>query len=195
MRRHQRRGHRRVLCKSARPKFGSLICCCTRSLSRPKKRSKAISSTPAREAFTIAHDISAYSLVALSRAAAPLMTDGGSIVAMSYYGAEKVVPHYNVMGVAKASARSQHALSRLRSGPEKNPRELHQRRAGEHPRGARHQRLLANAQALRGTLAAQARCVARRTRRRPACSSPATARPRSPARCIYVDGGYQIMGM
>jgi enoyl-[acyl-carrier protein] reductase I len=56
-----------------------------------------------REAFRIAHDVSAYSLVALSRAAAPLMTDGGSIIAMSYYGAEKVVPHYNVMGVAKAS--------------------------------------------------------------------------------------------
>ena len=56
-----------------------------------------------REAFKIAHDISAYSLVALARAVAPLMTDGGSIVAMSYYGAEKVVPGYNVMGVAKAS--------------------------------------------------------------------------------------------
>ena len=56
-----------------------------------------------REAFRIAHDVSAYSLIALSRTAAPLMTDGGSIVAMSYYGAEKVVPHYNVMGVAKAA--------------------------------------------------------------------------------------------
>ncbi|RME96106.1 MAG: enoyl-ACP reductase [Verrucomicrobia bacterium] len=56
-----------------------------------------------REAFRIAHDISAYSLVALARAAAPLMTEGGSILALSYYGAEKVVPHYNVMGVAKAA--------------------------------------------------------------------------------------------
>jgi enoyl-[acyl-carrier protein] reductase I len=56
-----------------------------------------------REAFRTAHDISAYSLVALAREAAPLMTSGGSIVAMTYYGAEKVVPHYNVMGVAKAS--------------------------------------------------------------------------------------------
>src|SRR3981081_4610642 len=56
-----------------------------------------------REAFCTAHDISAYSLVALAREAAPLMTNGGSIVAMTYYGAEKVVPHYNVMGVAKAS--------------------------------------------------------------------------------------------
>ena len=57
-----------------------------------------------REAFRTAHDISAYSLVALAREAAPLMTNGGSIVAMTYYGAEKVVPHYNVMGVAKASS-------------------------------------------------------------------------------------------
>ena len=56
-----------------------------------------------RDAYLTAHNISAYSLVALSRKAAPLMTDGGSIIAMSYYGAEKVVPHYNVMGVAKAS--------------------------------------------------------------------------------------------
>jgi enoyl-[acyl-carrier protein] reductase I len=56
-----------------------------------------------REAFRVAHDVSAYSLVALARAAAPLMTEGGSIVAMTYYGSEKVVPHYNVMGVAKAS--------------------------------------------------------------------------------------------
>lgn len=56
-----------------------------------------------REAFRVAHDVSAYSLVALSRAAAPLMTAGGSIVAMTYYGAAKVVPNYNVMGVAKAA--------------------------------------------------------------------------------------------
>src|SRR6478672_7513317 len=56
-----------------------------------------------REAYLTAHNISAYSLVHLSRKTAPLMTDGGSIVAMTYYGAEKVVPHYNVMGVTKAS--------------------------------------------------------------------------------------------
>src|SRR6266481_144148 len=45
----------------------------------------------------------AYSLVAVARAAAPLMEDGGSIITMTYYGAEKVVPHYNVMAVAKAA--------------------------------------------------------------------------------------------
>lgn len=56
-----------------------------------------------REAFLTSHDVSAYSLVALCQRAAPLMTDGGSVVAMSYYGAEKVIPNYNVMGVAKAA--------------------------------------------------------------------------------------------
>jgi len=56
-----------------------------------------------REGFRIAHDISVYSLIALSRAAAPLMEDGGSILTLTYYGSQKVVPHYNVMGVAKAA--------------------------------------------------------------------------------------------
>jgi enoyl-[acyl-carrier protein] reductase I len=56
-----------------------------------------------RAGFKIAHDVSVYSLIALSRAAAPLMTEGGSIITLTYYGAEKVVPHYKVMGVAKAA--------------------------------------------------------------------------------------------
>ena len=58
-----------------------------------------------REGFRVAHDVSAYSLVAVTRAAAPLMErgGGGSVIAMTYYGAEKVAAGYNVMGVAKAS--------------------------------------------------------------------------------------------
>jgi enoyl-[acyl-carrier protein] reductase I len=56
-----------------------------------------------REGFRIAHEVSVYSLIALARAAAPLMTDGGSIITLTYFGAEKVVPRYNVMGVAKAA--------------------------------------------------------------------------------------------
>jgi enoyl-[acyl-carrier protein] reductase I len=56
-----------------------------------------------RDAFLTALEISAYSLPQLARAAAPLMTEGGSIVCMSYYGAEKVVSGYNVMGVAKSA--------------------------------------------------------------------------------------------
>ena len=56
-----------------------------------------------REDFRIAHDISAFSLAALAQPASHLMTAGGSIVAMSYLGSTRVVPNYNVMGVAKAS--------------------------------------------------------------------------------------------
>jgi enoyl-[acyl-carrier protein] reductase I len=56
-----------------------------------------------REGFRVAMDISVYSLVALTRAALPLMPEGGSILTLTYYGAEKVVPHYNVMGIAKAA--------------------------------------------------------------------------------------------
>jgi enoyl-[acyl-carrier protein] reductase I len=56
-----------------------------------------------REGFRIAHDVSVYSLIAVARAAAPLMTNGGGIVTLTYYGAEKVVPKYNIMGVAKAA--------------------------------------------------------------------------------------------
>lgn len=56
-----------------------------------------------RAGFLTAHNISAYSLVALARGAMPLMPNGGSILTLTYYGSEKVVSRYNVMGVAKAS--------------------------------------------------------------------------------------------
>jgi enoyl-[acyl-carrier protein] reductase I len=59
--------------------------------------------TTTREAFLTAMEISTFSLTQVSLAALPLMKDGGSIVTMSYYGAEKVVMNYNVMGVAKAA--------------------------------------------------------------------------------------------
>jgi enoyl-[acyl-carrier protein] reductase I len=60
-------------------------------------------SQTSREGFQLALDISAYSLVAMTRYAVPLMKDGGSIVTMTYLGAERVIPNYNVMGVAKAA--------------------------------------------------------------------------------------------
>ena len=56
-----------------------------------------------RDGFRIAHDVSVYSLIAVTRAAEPLMAEGGSVITLTYFGAEKVVPHYNVMGVAKAA--------------------------------------------------------------------------------------------
>jgi enoyl-[acyl-carrier protein] reductase I len=56
-----------------------------------------------RDGFALALDISAYSLVALARAAKPLFRQGSSVMTLTYYGAEKVVANYNVMGVAKAA--------------------------------------------------------------------------------------------
>lgn len=72
-----------------------------------------------REAFRIAHDVSAYSLIALAREAAHLMHHGGSILAMTYYGSEKVVPHYNIMGVAKASLEASTRYLAYDLGPKK----------------------------------------------------------------------------
>ncbi|MBK8458615.1 MAG: enoyl-ACP reductase FabI [Phyllobacteriaceae bacterium] len=59
-----------------------------------------------RDNFMMTMDISVYSFTALARAAEPLMTDGGSLLTLTYYGAEKVMPHYNVMGLAKAALES-----------------------------------------------------------------------------------------
>jgi len=56
-----------------------------------------------KENFRVALDVSCYSLTAICKRAQPLMTEGGSILTLTYYGAEKVVPNYNVMGVAKAA--------------------------------------------------------------------------------------------
>ena len=72
-----------------------------------------------REGFRIAHDVSVYSLIAVARAAAPLMTEGGSVITLTYYGAEKVVPRYNVMGVAKAALEASVRYLASDLGPQK----------------------------------------------------------------------------
>jgi enoyl-[acyl-carrier protein] reductase I len=72
-----------------------------------------------REGFRIAQDVSVYSLIAVSRGAAPLMTDGGSIMTLSFYAAEKVVPNYNVMAVAKASLEASVRYLAWNLGPKK----------------------------------------------------------------------------
>lgn len=72
----------------------------------PKEALEGEFVTTTRDAFRTALEVSAFSLTQVSLAAAPLMAEGGSIVTMSYYGAEKVVNNYNVMGVAKAALES-----------------------------------------------------------------------------------------
>ena len=59
-----------------------------------------------REGFRTAMDVSVYSLIAVTRGAAPMMTEGGSVMTLSFYAAEKVVPNYNVMAIAKAGLES-----------------------------------------------------------------------------------------
>ena len=105
--------------KTVGEKFGKLHLLLHSVAFAPKDALEGAFLNTSREAFRIAHDVSAYSLVALSRAAAPLMPDGGSIIAMSYYGAEKVVPHYNVMGVAKAALEASTRYLAYDLGPKK----------------------------------------------------------------------------
>jgi len=105
--------------KTVGDKFGKLNLLLHSVAYAPKDALEGLFVNTSREAFRIAHDVSAYSLVALARAAAPLMTDGGSMIGMSYYGAEKVVPHYNVMGVAKAALEASTRYLAYDLGPKK----------------------------------------------------------------------------
>jgi len=100
-------------------KFGKLDLLLHSIAFAPKEALEGDFVSTSREAFRLSHDISAYSLVALTRAAVPLMTDGGSIISMTYYGAAKVVPHYNVMGVAKASLEASTRYLAYDLGPKK----------------------------------------------------------------------------
>ena len=88
-----------------------------------------------RANFARALEISAYSLVALARAAEPLMEarGGGSIVTLSYLGAVRAIPNYNVMGVAKAALEACVRYLALDLGTEEYPRQRAQRRARAHP--------------------------------------------------------------
>ena len=74
-----------------------------------------------RDNFLRTMDISVYSFTTIAKRAEALMTDGGSLLTLTYYGAEKVMPHYNVMGVAKAAIEGQPArqfLQRIGGGPD-----------------------------------------------------------------------------
>ena len=72
-----------------------------------------------RDGYRLALDVSSYSLTALAQRAVPLMTEGGSIVTLTYYGAEKVIPRYNVMGVAKAALEASVRYLAFDLGPRK----------------------------------------------------------------------------
>ncbi len=105
--------------KSISEKFGRLDLLLHSVAFAPKEALEGEFVNTSREAFRVAHDVSAYSLVAMAQRACPLMTQGGSMVAMTYYGSVKVVPHYNVMGVAKASLEASIRYLAYDLGPKK----------------------------------------------------------------------------
>lgn len=93
-----------------------------------------------REAFKIAHDISAYSFPALAKAAQPMLSEHSSLLTLTYLGAMKVVPNYNTMGLAKASleASVRYLANSIR---QRRARERYFRRPDSHIGSQRHQRL------------------------------------------------------
>jgi enoyl-[acyl-carrier-protein] reductase (NADH) len=93
------------------------------------------------EGFKQAMDISCHSFVRMARLAAPLMKNGGSMFAMSYHGANKVVPNYNVMGPVKAALEAGVSLSRLRARQQGHPRARDLAWAAQDARGVLAQRL------------------------------------------------------
>ena len=148
-----------------------------------------------REGWHLAMDISVYSLVAVCRAAAPLMTDGGAIVTISYFGGEKVMPGYNVMGVCKAAL--EHSVRYLAwdLGRQEDSRQLHQRRPdadAQSPRASPVSTRCANTPPKSRRWAATS---SRRNSARPAsiCSSDLSGGVTGET--IHVDCGYSIVGL
>jgi enoyl-[acyl-carrier protein] reductase I len=94
-----------------------------------------------RANFARTMDISCYSFTACCQRAVPLMKDGGSMITLSYYGAERVMPHYNVMGVAKSGAGGKRTLPRDRPRSPEYPRQRHFGWPHQDTGGERHRRL------------------------------------------------------
>ena len=115
------------------------------------------------EGFAKAMDVSCHSFIRMAKLAAPLMTDGGTMFAMSYYGANRVVPNYNVMGPVKAALEAACRYLAYELGPQRHPRARHFARAAEDARSVGTEGLRAAAQ--RG----RAEGAARRARRHHGC--------------------------
>ena len=93
-----------------------------------------------RDNFNMTMDISVYSFTAVAQRAEKLMTDGGSMLTMTYYGAEQVMPHYNVMGVAKAALEASVMYLAEDLGKQKHSRQRNFRRPNQNIGGQRHWR-------------------------------------------------------
>ncbi len=148
-----------------------------------------------RDGFALALDVSAYSLVALTREAQPYLHRGSSVITLSYYGAEKVVAHYNVMGVAKAALEASVRylaadlgpdgvrVNAISAGPVRTAGRRGDRRVQEDVRRVRRRR------------PAAARTSPPRTSGGPPSTWPRDLSSAVTGEVIYVDGGFNILGV
>ena len=123
------------------------------------------------------------------------MANGGSILTLTYYGAEKVMPHYNVMGVAKAALEASVRYLAVDLGAQEHPRQRHLRRPDQDARRLRHRRLPLHPEVERATTR---RCAAPSPSRRSA--TPALYLLSDLSRAVtgeihHVDAGYHVVGM
>ena len=142
----------------------------------------------------LALDVSAFSLVAISKALSPLMTDGGAIMTLTYLGSTRVVKNYNVMGIAKAALEAEVRYLAAELGAQENSRQCHFRRPDQNHFRPRHQRLFKGSRFRAGTFPAAAQYRHRRSRRHRGFPGQRSG-PRGHRQCIYVDAGFQIMGL
>ena len=138
--------------------------------------------------------ISCYSLTAIAQRAEKLMTDGGSILTLTYYGAEKWMPHYNVMGVAKAALEASVRYLAADIGAKQHPRQRDFGGPDQDAGGVRHRRLPLHSEVERIQRADAPHRDDRGGRRQRAVSAlrPVARRHR---RGAHVDSGYHVVGM
>ena len=127
-----------------------------------------------RQGFQVTMDVSVWSFIRMAHLAEPLMKDGGTLFTMTYYGSEKVVENYNIMGVAKAALESRRPLPRRRARAEGHPRARGLARAARHPRRLRHPRVRRAAREGQGEVSGCAPSSTSTTSAPPAPSSPTT---------------------
>ena len=145
--------------------------------------------------FRMTMDISVYSFTALAQRAEKLMSDGGSMLTLTYYGAEKVMPHYNVMGVAKAALEASVRYLAVDLGKDEHPRQRDLRRSDQDAGRLRHRRLPLHPEMERVQFAAaphrrpSRKSATRRSTCCPICRRGVTGEVH------HVDSGYHVVGM
>ncbi len=127
-------------------------------------------------------NVSCYSLTAVAQRAVPLMTDGGSLLTLTYYGAERVIPHYNVMGVAKAALEASVRYLAADLGEQKIRVNADLRRPDQDAGLRRHQRRPLYTEVERAQLAPEAQRHDRRKSATPASTCCPTSAPPSPVK-------------